>query len=103
MVASWPEGLQTRVGGKGVKLSGGQKQRIGLARALSISPELLLLDEATASLDNKAEDLICDTILHIARRRRITIISISHHSRRWTDFDRIVVMSHGRVHASGTP
>lgn len=95
MVGGWGDGLQTRLGVKGVKLSGGQKQRIGLARALSINPELLLLDEATASLDSKSEDLICDTILSISRRRKITIISISHRFRRWADFNRIVVMSHG--------
>lgn len=75
-VSDLPEGIETRVGERGVKLSGGQRQRIGIARALYQQPEVLILDEATSALDNDTEKYITDTILKL--KGQITIIAIAH-------------------------
>ena len=75
-VSDLPEGMETRVGERGVKLSGGQRQRIGIARALYQQPEVLILDEATSALDNDTEKSITDTILKL--KGQITIIAIAH-------------------------
>lgn len=75
-VSDLPEGIETRVGERGVKLSGGQRQRIGIARALYQQPEVLILDEATSALDNDTEKSITDTILKL--KGQITIIAIAH-------------------------
>lgn len=75
-VISLPDGIETKVGERGVKLSGGQRQRIGIARALYQQPEVLILDEATSALDNDTEKSITDTILKL--KGKITILSIAH-------------------------
>lgn len=75
-VLDLPEGMETRVGERGVKLSGGQRQRIGIARALYQQPEVLILDEATSALDNDTEKSITDTILKL--KGQITIVAIAH-------------------------
>lgn len=75
-VDSLPEGLETRVGEKGLRFSGGQRQRIALARALVRKPRLLILDEATSSLDPESESAVLDTVR--ALRGRTTILAISH-------------------------
>ena len=75
-VSKLPQGLQTKVGERGVRLSGGQAQRIGLARALYNDPELLVLDETTSSLDKETESKIMETIFKL--RSNITVILISH-------------------------
>lgn len=75
-VQELPNGVNTRVGERGVKLSGGQRQRIGIARALYYKPEVLVLDEATSALDNETEKSITDTILKL--KGQITIIAIAH-------------------------
>lgn len=75
-VISLPDGIETKVGERGVRLSGGQRQRIGIARALYQRPEVLILDEATSALDNDTEKSITDTILKL--KGKITILSIAH-------------------------
>ena len=69
-------GLNTSVGERGVKISGGQRQRIGIASALYKSPEILILDEATSSLDKKTEDQTIQTIKNL--KNKITIVFVTH-------------------------
>ena len=75
-VASLPEGLETRVGERGARLSGGQRQRLGIARALYRQPAVLVLDEATSSLDNETERRITDVIR--ALHGEVTVIVVAH-------------------------
>ncbi len=75
-IATLPDGIDTKVGERGVKLSGGQRQRIGIARALYQQPRVLVLDKATSALDNETEKNITDTILKL--KGKITIVAIAH-------------------------
>lgn len=70
-----PDGYQAQVGERGAKLSGGEKQRVSIARAILRNPKLLILDEATSSVDSKAENLIRDAIDHLARNRTTFVIA----------------------------
>jgi len=94
-VASLPEGLRTRVGERGIRLSGGERQRIAIARALYHDPDLLIFDEATASLDVQTEADITRTItaLHDVK----TVIVIAHRLSSVKMCDRLVWLSNGRV------
>ncbi|MCR5670076.1 MAG: ABC transporter ATP-binding protein/permease [Butyrivibrio sp.] len=74
-VKSLPEGLDTRIGERGIRLSGGQRQRIGIARALFEDPEVLVLDEATSALDNETEAAIMDSINRLHGRKTLVIIA----------------------------
>jgi ABC-type multidrug transport system fused ATPase/permease subunit len=93
------EGLDTEIG-DGSFLSGGERQRIGIARALVRNPKLLLLDEATASLDPKTEDDVLQVVERLREGR--TVISIAHRLKAVVPCDRIIVLDQGRVVAEGT-
>ncbi|MEM9073825.1 MAG: ABC transporter transmembrane domain-containing protein [Myxococcota bacterium] len=98
-VLSFPEGYNTLCGERGVQLSGGQRQRIALARALLADPALLILDEATSSLDAESEAAIQQALAEATKSR--TTLIIAHRLSTVRDADRIVVMEGGRIVESG--
>jgi ABC-type multidrug transport system fused ATPase/permease subunit len=93
-------GLDTMVGERGARLSGGQRQRIGIARALYHDPQVLVLDEATAALDNETEAAFIDSIRSLAGRK--TIIFIAHRLSTVMHCDRIFYLKQGEVVLQGT-
>jgi len=92
-VSTMPEGVETTVGERGTAMSGGQRQRIAIARALAHGPELLILDEATASLDPKSEAEICATVRRL--RGRMTILAVSHQPALLDVADKVYRLEHG--------
>ena len=99
-VLALPQGLETSVGDRGLRLSGGQRQRIALARALIKKPQILILDEATSSLDPESEKQIQDSIERLSEN--VTTILISHSLYTIQMADQIIVMANGRVEQVGT-
>ncbi len=99
-IARFPEGLATMIGERGVKLSGGQKQRIAVARALLLDPRVLILDEATSSLDAESEALVQQALARVMAGR--TTLVVAHRLSTVRDADRIIVLEHGRVAEQGT-
>ena len=93
-------GLDAPVGESGVMLSGGERQRLAIARALLAAPPILLLDEATASLDGLNEQLLREAIDAVAANR--TLLVIAHRLSTVVDSDRIIVLDHGKVVGVGT-
>jgi ABC-type multidrug transport system fused ATPase/permease subunit len=98
-IESLPNGLDTTVGERGIRLSGGQRQRIGIARALYHEPEVLVLDEATSSLDTETERFVMQAVERLRQTR--TIILIAHRMSTVRGCDRLFYLSDGRVLASG--
>src|SRR5690606_10223730 len=95
LVSSREGGIHARIGERGVSLSGGQQQRLGIARALYSDPLVLVLDEATRSLDTKTEDDVTQSVR--ALRGEITLIAVAHRISTIKDFDRIAYVDGGKV------
>lgn len=93
-------GIHERIGERGVSLSGGQQQRLGIARALYADPLVLVLDEATSSLDTKTEDEVTKSIRQL--QGEVTLISVAHRLSTIKDYDRICYVDEGVIKASGT-
>jgi ATP-binding cassette, subfamily B, bacterial len=99
-IAALPAGYDTPIGERGYSLSGGQRQRIAIARAILADPPVLILDDATSSVDPTKEHEIRDALAEVMRDR--TTIVIAHRPATIALADRVVLIAHGRVVADGT-
>lgn len=99
-IETFPKGLNTEVGERGVKLSGGQRQRIAIARAFLRDPKILMMDEATASLDSQSENVVQKALTRLMEGR--TTFVIAHRLSTIVDADKIVFIDKGRVTGIGT-
>ncbi len=99
-IMKFPDGYDTRIGQNGQTLSGGEKQRIAIARAVIHDPKILILDEATASLDTESEKLVQEALRRLVKNR--TTFAIAHRLSTLKFADRLVVLDHGKIAESGT-
>ncbi|VAW09259.1 Efflux ABC transporter, permease/ATP-binding protein [hydrothermal vent metagenome] len=99
-IRSFPAGYDTIIGERGVKLSGGQRQRVAIARALLNDPRILILDEATSSLDSESE-VVVQEALEVLMKGRTTFV-IAHRLSTIRNADKLVVLHHGRIQQVGT-
>jgi ATP-binding cassette subfamily B protein len=99
LIESLPLGYETLVGERGIKLSGGERQRVAIARALLADARIILLDEATSSLDNETEHLVQQALAELTVGR--SVLAIAHRVSTIQDYDRIIVMDHGHIVETG--
>ena len=99
-VKSLPNGIETYVGERGTRLSGGQRQRLGIARAMFTNPKLLVLDEATSSLDAETEESLSSAIQSL--KGKTTVVLIAHRLSTVRNVDLVVYLSEGKVQAAGS-
>ena len=99
-IKAFPQGLDTEVGERGVKLSGGQRQRIAIARAFLRDPKILMMDEATASLDSQSEGVVQQALSRLMEGR--TTFVIAHRLSTIVDADKIIFIEKGQVTGAGT-
>ncbi|GAA0289185.1 ATP-binding cassette subfamily B protein AbcA/BmrA [Gracilibacillus halotolerans] len=99
-IKEFPEQLDTEVGERGVKLSGGQRQRIAIARAFLRNPKILMMDEATASLDSQSEAIVQQALSRLMEGR--TTLVIAHRLSTIVDADKIIFIEKGRITGTGT-
>lgn len=101
-IMSLPEQYETLVGERGIKLSGGQRQRIAIARAILKHAPILVLDEATSSLDTESEQLLQTSLNTILENSNITVLAIAHRLSTLKHMDRIIVLEKGKIIEEGT-
>ena len=94
-VKKLPNGLETQVGDRGIKFSGGQRQRVAIARALYMNPDILILDEATAALDNETEHSLMDAIESLQGKK--TLVIVAHRLTTIRNCDHIYEVVEGKI------